>query len=126
MLPHFTLLPDNVTMATSGRSVQLNCRADGEPLPTIQWDKDSVLNGFLSQRSADRFTVQPKGTLIISNVQRDDQGRYGCTAGNAGGFKRAEIHLIVQGTTNRCILMAVRADAIELFDVSTSLKSTTL
>jgi len=51
------------------------------------------MNGFFS----DRFTVHPNGTLSIQNVQAEDEGHYGCTAGNAGGFKRAEFRLVVQG-----------------------------
>ena len=73
--------------------MQLHCQADGLPVPTIQWDKDSVLNGFAS----DRFNVDSNGTLFIDNVLVEDEGFYGCTAGNAGGFKRAEIRLVVQG-----------------------------
>lgn len=48
-------------------------------------------------RLLNRFSVNRNGTLIIENVQQADQGFYGCTAGNAGGFKRAEFRLVVQG-----------------------------
>ena len=94
VMPHFTSLPDNITFTKEGTTVELSCRADGQPTPTIQWDKDSVMNGFTS----DRFVVHPNGTLSIRNVQPEDEGHYGCTAGNAGGFKRAEFRLVVQGT----------------------------
>lgn len=92
MSPHFTSLPNNVTFYKEGQKVELHCRANGHPFPTIQWDKDSVMDGFTS----DRFSVNRNGTLIIENVQQADQGFYGCTAGNAGGFKRAEFRLVVQ------------------------------
>lgn len=35
--------------------------------------------------------------MAIQYVQSEDEGYYGCTAGNAGGFKRAEFRLVVQG-----------------------------
>jgi hypothetical protein len=44
-----------------------------------------------------RFSVDRNGTLTIQNAQQEDQGFYGCTAGNAGGFKRAEFRLAVKG-----------------------------
>lgn len=95
MLPQFTSLPENLTQARVGHSVELHCRAEGEPPPTVQWDKDAVLTDFES----DRFAMFANGTLVIHSVQAEDQGRYGCTAGNAGGFKRAEIQLVVQGAS---------------------------
>ena len=115
--PNFTSLPSNVTFAKEGEKVELNCRATGQPVPTIQWDKDSVMDGFTSDRYIltdkqiiksrrkfkvlihffDRFSVNRNGTLTIQNVQQEDQGFYGCTAGNAGGFKRAEFRLVVRG-----------------------------
>lgn len=48
--PHFTSLPNNVTFYKEGQKVELHCRANGHPFPTIQWDKDSVMNGFTSDR----------------------------------------------------------------------------
>ena len=121
MSPHFTSLPNNITFAKEGTKVELHCRADGHPTPTIQWDRDSVMDGFTSDRYSihkflnrklilkikrgcydfvclfGRFSVDRNGTLTIQNAQQEDQGFYGCTAGNAGGFKRAEFRLMVKG-----------------------------
>lgn len=36
----------------------------GDPFPTIQWDKDNVLNGF----DADRFEVLPNGSLKLMST----------------------------------------------------------
>ena len=35
------------------------------------------------------------GTLIIREVYREDDGKYGCIAGNSGGFEREEAYLRV-------------------------------
>lgn len=59
----------------------------------------SVVNRLLDSR----FFVHQNGSLTIENVLKEDDGYYGCTAGNAGGFKRAEFRLVVEGihiTTN--------------------------
>lgn len=41
--------------------------------------------------------MNTNGTLRIQDVRAEDEGNYGCTAGNSGGFRRAEFRLIVQG-----------------------------
>lgn len=42
-----------------------------------------------------RFTVLDNGTLYISEVHREDENKYGCTAGNSAGLNRKEVQLIV-------------------------------
>ncbi len=39
--------------------------------------------------------VMPNGSLYVSEVYMEDMGKYGCTAGNSGGFEREEIYLNV-------------------------------
>jgi len=43
-----------------------------------------------------RFHVLENGTLLVEEVHMADGGKYGCTAGNSGGFKREEVTLIVR------------------------------
>lgn len=47
--PKFTILPKNMT-ATPGGSMLIDCAAAGFPMPTIQWDKNTVVNGFDERR----------------------------------------------------------------------------
>ncbi|XP_022240564.1 inactive tyrosine-protein kinase 7-like [Limulus polyphemus] len=91
VLPTFTVRPAE-TIAYEGYPIMLHCKATGDPPPTIQWDKDNVLNGFDKKR----FQVLENGTLYVSEAHRNDEGKYGCTAGNSGGFRRTEIKLVVQ------------------------------
>jgi len=37
--------------------------------------------------------VLPNGSLYISEAFMEDMGKYGCTAGNSGGFEREEVYL---------------------------------
>lgn len=71
----------------------LHCAADGDPKPTIHWDKDSRMNNLEDSR----FEVLKNGSLYIKEVYLSDEGKYGCTAGNSGGLKREEFQLNVKG-----------------------------
>lgn len=71
----------------------LHCAAEGDPKPTIQWDRDSRMNNLNNSR----FEVLGNGSLYIKEVYMSDEGKYGCTAGNSGGLKREEVQLNVKG-----------------------------
>lgn len=90
-MPKFEVEPVD-TQAYEGYPTMLHCRAAGDPLPTIQWDKNNVLNSF----DQNRFQVMQNGTLYVSEIHMEDEGKYGCTAGNSGGFRRAEVNLNVK------------------------------
>ncbi|XP_063911044.1 tyrosine-protein kinase-like otk [Zophobas morio] len=89
--PKFSVQPKNPTEATEGQSVTIDCVVEGDPKPTIHWDKNLKMNDF----DQSRFTVLENGTLFISEVHRDDENKYGCTAGNSAGLNRQEVQLIV-------------------------------
>ncbi|CAN8000558.1 unnamed protein product, partial [Ixodes hexagonus] len=93
VMPRFTVQP-MMTKAVEGYSAMLHCKATGDPPPTIQWDRNNVLNNFDPQR----YRVMDNGSLLISEVHRDDDGKYGCTAGNSGGLRRVEASLVVIGS----------------------------
>lgn len=92
--PKFTIQPQNPTEAIEGYPVMLHCAAEGDPKPTIQWDKDSRMNNLENPR----FETLGNGSLYIKEVYLSDEGKYGCTAGNSGGLKREEVQLNVKGT----------------------------
>ncbi|XP_012164593.2 inactive tyrosine-protein kinase 7 isoform X1 [Bombus terrestris] len=96
--PKFTIQPQNPTEAIEGYPVMLHCAAEGDPKPTIQWDRDSRMNNLNNSR----FEVLGNGSLYIKEVYMSDEGKYGCTAGNSGGLKREEVQLNVKaGDTYR-------------------------
>ncbi|XP_076669131.1 inactive tyrosine-protein kinase 7 [Andrena cerasifolii] len=95
--PKFTIQPQNPTEAIEGYPVMLHCAAEGDPKPTIQWDKDSRMNNLNNSR----FEVLANGSLYIKEVYLGDEGKYGCTAGNSGGLKREEVQLNVKSDTYR-------------------------
>ncbi|XP_045507783.1 tyrosine-protein kinase-like otk [Colias croceus] len=87
-----------------GDNISLNCRAIGDPPPTVHWDRNRTIlssqnedveveNG--TNASTARILLLTNGTLLIRNVTEQDAYRYGCTAGSAAGLSRAELELIV-------------------------------
>ncbi|XP_043256636.1 tyrosine-protein kinase-like otk [Colletes gigas] len=96
--PKFTVQPQNPTEAIEGYPVMLHCAAEGDPKPTIQWDKDLRMSNLNNSR----FEVLSNGSLYITEVYLSDEGKYGCMAGNSGGLKREEVQLNVKpGDTYR-------------------------
>ncbi|KAL1516132.1 hypothetical protein ABEB36_000053 [Hypothenemus hampei] len=89
--PRFLIPPKNPVNINAGDSATIDCVVEGDPEPTIQWDKDLKMNDFDSSR----FTVLPNGSLHITEVYYEDQNKYGCTAGNSAGLNRKEVQLIV-------------------------------
>ncbi|XP_068084846.1 inactive tyrosine-protein kinase 7 [Anabrus simplex] len=90
--PKFKVPPLSVTKAYEGFPVMIHCIADGFPKPTIKWDRNSNFSAF----DQSRFEVLENGTLLVKEVHKSDGGKYGCTAGNSGGFKRIEVALVVE------------------------------
>ncbi|XP_013145411.1 PREDICTED: tyrosine-protein kinase-like otk [Papilio polytes] len=87
-----------------GQTVRLDCRASGDPPPTIHWDRNlTVLNrqqidvdeeGGVNA-SFSRLLLLKNGSLLIRDTVEQDSDRYGCTAGSAAGLDRKELVLIV-------------------------------
>ncbi|GFY42956.1 inactive tyrosine-protein kinase 7 [Trichonephila inaurata madagascariensis] len=91
VMPKFSVQPSD-TVADEGDPVILHCLAEGDPVPIIQWDKNNELNGFNHKT----FRVLENGSLFASEISLEDEGKYGCTAGNSGGLRRHEVTLIVK------------------------------
>nr|CAH7727893.1 unnamed protein product [Callosobruchus chinensis] len=89
--PKFSVAPKNPTEAMVGQPVSIDCVVEGDPKPTIQWDKNLKMNDF----DPSRFQVLPNGTLYIQEVRKEDENKYGCTAGSSAGLNRKEVQLLV-------------------------------
>ncbi|GLG97376.1 Protein sidekick [Gryllus bimaculatus] len=73
--------------------IRLPCQSVGTPEPTQQWKKD---NEPLHISQQPRAHIIPDGTLLLSNVQRSDQGDYNCRVSNEHGSDQITYQLIVQ------------------------------
>lgn len=99
-MPQFLVAPIGPVLARENETVILHCQATGDPLPTIQWDKDleylTYNSSSLFGEEGERVQIYENGTLVIREVRGEDEGKYGCTIGNSGGLKREEIYITIK------------------------------
>ncbi|XP_038675989.1 contactin-2 isoform X2 [Scyliorhinus canicula] len=87
--PHIRVKFPSETYALAGQSLNLECFAFGNPVPTIKWRK---LDGPLSSKVRQS---KDKPILHIPDVQFEDEGVYECEAGNSRGKDSAQGRIIV-------------------------------
>jgi peroxidase len=92
--PTFVYKPYNIETLV-GSTIELPCKAQGDPTPGIQWQKD----GASLQRTG-RTKVSLTGNLYIYSVVPEDQGRYECTAINDFGRNTASCYVTVKENQN--------------------------
>ncbi|XP_039739651.1 papilin isoform X2 [Pteropus medius] len=80
-----------VVEAHPGQRIQLTCRAEGFPPPTIEWQRDG------QPPSSPRHQQQPDGSLVISHVAVEDGGFYACVAFNGQDRDQRWVQLRVLG-----------------------------
>uniref|UniRef100_A0A8D2B1F2 Immunoglobulin superfamily member 10 n=1 Tax=Sciurus vulgaris TaxID=55149 RepID=A0A8D2B1F2_SCIVU len=69
----------------SGSTVELKCRAEGQPRPAVSWilaNQSVVSESSTGKRQA---LVTPDGTLVIRHLSIYDRGSYRCVASNPAG-----------------------------------------
>ncbi|XP_032389422.1 roundabout homolog 3 isoform X1 [Etheostoma spectabile] len=72
--------PANHTLAP-GSTTQLHCHIMGNPIPSIQWEKD----GQRILGNDGRVSLMENGTFQITNLQETDSGVYTCVASSSSG-----------------------------------------
>ncbi|XP_074527981.1 roundabout homolog 3 isoform X2 [Halichoeres trimaculatus] len=72
--------PANHTLAP-GSTTQLHCHILGNPIPSIQWEKD----GQRILGNDGRISLMDNGTFQITNLQETDSGVYTCVASSSSG-----------------------------------------
>ena len=89
--PTITVEPAD-TVVDAGTTVVLNCQAEGEPTPTIEWSRQG--RPLLGN---DRFASLSNGSLRISSAQKEDTAEYECVARNLLGSVLVRVTLTVRG-----------------------------
>lgn len=78
-LPQFVVRPPAKVFADFGGTFTLNCSANGDPRPSISWERQGA--ALPVGRSE-----QINGALVIRGARMDDTGNYVCVATSAGVF----------------------------------------
>ena len=82
---------DNVTALTN-TGITIKCPTSGIPRPTVTWKKDG-----LKIPSGGRYKVEDDGSLVITEADEEDNGRYTCTADSAAGKDSVSSTVQVKG-----------------------------
>ena len=73
VMPNITQSPQSIT-AAAGTDINLECRATGDPMPTVEW-----LNNNLPIAPVYETISRPGyGKLLIKNSNTGDSGAYQC------------------------------------------------
>ncbi|XP_074524022.1 hemicentin-1 [Halichoeres trimaculatus] len=79
------------TVVDAGTTVMLNCQAEGEPTPMMEWSRQGR-----SLLGNDRFSTLSNGSLRISSAQKEDTAEYECVARNLLGSVLVRVSLTVR------------------------------
>lgn len=80
------------TVVNAGSTVVLNCQAEGEPVPVIEWSRQG--RPLLGN---ERITTLNNGSLRLSSAQKEDTAEYECVARNLLGSVLVRVTLTVRG-----------------------------
>lgn len=80
------------TVVDAGSTVVLNCQAEGEPVPVIEWSRQG--RPLLGN---ERITTLNNGSLRLSSAQKEDTAEYECVARNLLGSVLVRVTLTVRG-----------------------------
>lgn len=111
--PKFEVSPPSAINVVEYQPVFLDCIASGSPEPTVRWDYNSKQISTTVEGDDDRFKIFENGTLVLNEARQEDEGRYGCTIGNAAGLKREETVLTIK--RNYSIYNSLNHDLIGYF-----------
>ena len=77
-----------------GRTLRLECPAEGNPRPTLQWTRGGIPIEYLDEQ---RYNVKGNGTLLeIAGAGMLDATRFKCTATNEAGISDISYSIEVQ------------------------------
>ncbi|KAI7799480.1 hemicentin-1 isoform X1 [Triplophysa rosa] len=79
------------TVVDAGATVMLNCQAEGEPVPVIEWSRQE--RPLLGN---ERITTLNNGSLRISSAQKEDTAEYECVARNLLGSVLVRVSITVR------------------------------
>ena len=88
------ITPTTIVTQSEDFSVELECFATGNPLPSIMWE----FNGeSYYERTSEEHKDAVSSKILIKNITLSQRGNYTCCATNGEGTQKATVELIVNG-----------------------------
>ncbi|XP_022253428.1 Down syndrome cell adhesion molecule-like protein 1 isoform X2 [Limulus polyphemus] len=84
--PSWIVEPQNMEVVL-GRSIRIDCSANGLPKPKITWKKSESNEpaDYTPIYNSHKHTLYPNGSLLIHSASKDEEGYYVCEARNGYG-----------------------------------------
>lgn len=97
--PSWVLEPKNTDVVV-GSNITIQCQANGFPVPTLSWmRKENPFDIQDEKFVKDLRENTGKGSLLIIDAKKEDEGAYECIAKNGvGTVLRKTISVVVRGT----------------------------
>ncbi|XP_064472281.1 cell adhesion molecule Dscam1-like [Ornithodoros turicata] len=93
--PKWIVEPSDTSVLV-GRSVRVDCLADGHPAPAITWERENLYgsSGYSTISSGADYDVFSNGSLLVKHAQETMTGRYLCQASNGIGMALSKLVLL--------------------------------
>ena len=79
----------------AGTKATLVCAAEGQPKPTISWQKDGGFDHFPAAQERRMHVIPEDDHFYIVDVKAADEGNYSCIAKNEAGTIVVNVTLTV-------------------------------
>ncbi|XP_064651107.1 roundabout homolog 3-like [Lineus longissimus] len=101
--PSFSHSPKNKNVL-EGKNVKLKCSVQGNPDPSLFWNKRQGQLLLFPDQVQSRFSVDVWGTLKIKKIRKEDAGEYVCNALSTAGTAEAvaRIRVIQRNLSRSC------------------------
>ncbi|KAH9522455.1 Roundabout 1, partial [Dermatophagoides farinae] len=97
--PTFLIEPKDVRV-TMNSMARFDCVANGNPRPSVFWNKEGNQFLMFPDNKYERFMVTPEGSLIISPVKKEDKGYYVCSALSVVSSARTKAYLNISSSAD--------------------------
>lgn len=98
--------PPQLLTFHDGRDAEIQCEASGLPFPSIEWhftpQSDPNAKHRLEFSNSQKYDVNAHGALVITQLEKNDEGDYTCVRSNPIGS--------INGTTKLKVLLRTQID----------------
>ncbi|XP_034241184.1 basement membrane-specific heparan sulfate proteoglycan core protein-like isoform X2 [Thrips palmi] len=94
-IPTITITPSSPITVNVGQPVRLECRAHGEPRPTVIWSRNRPGYAYYEPTNLTAESSQ-NAVYEITRATKADEGSYSCSARNKAGLTEDHVRLIVE------------------------------